>query len=135
MRFIIFAIIGLILVGLSLVTKGGDLLNTTDMPHAAGVIDSIIYGETGNIMYYVTFEYNGTKQKGQTVYYLPNDKYHTGCNVDIFVHYTKAGKPLLLIDDNELTSCGQSAGKYSKPLLIIGTALIVAGVVLCIINH
>lgn len=130
MKYIIFLILGLILLLISFLTRESDTSNIINQK-AVGTIEKIIYSDSGNVRYYVKFSANGLDIQGQSIhYYSTNRKYHEGDTVNISYHYSKNGKAIVEVEDDELIPCKNSLSKFSKGSLVIGIILIVVFVIL-----
>lgn len=100
-----------------------------DMIEASATIDRVVYSDTGNAMYYVTFLENGKTITGQSIYYSSSTKaLNGGDDVAINYFYTKGGNVRVIILDNTLKPCMNSLKSLSRVLLYISVILfIVAG--------
>ncbi len=130
MKFVFLLIVGILFICFSFFLKKDTTPPVSEMLHTTGMIDNIIYGETGNVMYYVTFEENGVQKRGQSIHYKSHkQKYHEKDYANILVYYSKNNKPRIIIDDPDLPACSDSTSKYSLGFLIIGILLSLVAII------
>ena len=67
------------------------------------LIDRVIYSDSGNVKYYVSYEKDGEKILAQTDHYSASTKsLKPGDTVEIGCYYTKDGTPRAVIFDNRI---------------------------------
>ncbi len=131
MPYIILICVGLVLVALSFLI--GRKTDDPPMQNAVATIDNVIFSDTGNVKFYVSFYENGELKTGQSVYYSDTQgRYHEGDSVNIRYYLTKGGFYRVQIQDPDLVLCSESSPAFKKVLLFIGIGLSVLGAVLMI---
>lgn len=92
-------------------------------------IDRVIFSDTGNAKYYVSFSENGNKIIAQTDHYSSGTKsLNPGDGVKIEYFFTKNGAPRAVILDERLTPVSNSVSGFYKFLTIVGILLLFAAV-------
>lgn len=93
---------------------------------ALATIDKVIYSETGNVKYYVSFSENGEKIVAQTDHYSAETKsLNPGDKVNIGYYFTKQKSPRAVIYDERLIPCSNSVHGFCKLLNIVGILLLI----------
>ncbi len=90
--------------------------------------------EDCRINFYVEFcDQNGKVHVGRSITYKSTKgKYHEGDSANIKYFFSPKGRPLVIIDDDELVSCEEEAKTVSVIMLTAAVVLIVFGIV-CIL--
>ena len=106
-KAVVVIIVGLILACVSMLTK-----TNSHAPQFEGKsiaqITNLIYSDSGNIKYYLSYQVNGKPVEAQSPYYVNSGrKYHIGDTVTVNYYFTEAGKPRAMIDDEELVTCAE----------------------------
>lgn len=129
MKYIIFLILGLILLLISFLTREKEPSDIVKS-QAIGTIEKVIYSDSGNVRYYIRFTDGSSEVQGQSIHYsVANRKYHEGDTVNISYYYAKNGNAIVEVNDSDLVPCSNSLSKFSKVSLILGIVLIVVFVV------
>lgn len=90
------------------------------------IIDRVIYSETGNVRYYVSFLDNGNIVTAQTNYYSSATKsLNTGDEVNIGYYFVKGKIPRAVIYDERVTPCSNSLSGLYKLLNVAGVLLLI----------
>lgn len=98
-----------------------------------GVIDKKIYGETGNVMYYVNVYINGKKVRAQSINYSSKTQsLMEGKEVKISLYEISKGNKRCEIIDENIVSCNDEL-KKSMPYIIAGFAIVFIAIVVSII--
>lgn len=92
-------------------------------------IDRVIFSNTGNAKYYVTFMENGNKITAQTDHYSSNTKsLNPGDEVKIGYFFIKNGTPRAVILDERVVPVSNAVSGYYKFVAVIGLLLILVAV-------
>lgn len=92
-------------------------------------IDRVIFSDTGNAKYYVTFMENGNKITAQTDHYSSNTKsLNPGDEVKIGYFFAKNGAPRAVILDERLTPVSNNVSGYYRFIAAIGILLLLIAV-------
>lgn len=95
------------------------------------IIDKVIFSDTGNAKYYVTFIENGNKITAQTDHYSSETKtLNPGDEVKIGYFFTKNGAPRAVILDEHLTLVSNGVPGFYKFIAIVGLLLLIAAVIM-----
>lgn len=95
------------------------------------IIERVIFSDTGNAKYYVTFTENGNKITAQTDHYSSNTKsLNPGDEVKIGYFFAKNGAPRAVILDERLTPVSNNVPGYYKFIAAIGILLLLVAVVM-----
>lgn len=80
--------------------------------------------------FYVEFcDQNGKLHVGRSITYKSTQgKYYEGDSASIKYFFSPKGRPVVIIDDNELISCEQEAKPVGVIMLVVAIMLIVLGV-------
>lgn len=96
-------------------------------------IERVIFSDTGNAKYYVTFSENGNKITAQTDHYSSNTKsLNPGDEVKIGYFFAKNGAPRAVILDERLIPVSNSVPGYYKFIAVIGILLLLVAVAMYI---
>lgn len=85
------------------------------------IIDRVIFSDTGNAKYYVSFKKNGNVILTETDHYSSETKsLNPGDEVNIGYYFTQKGMPRAVIFDERLVPVSNSAPWFYKFLTIVG---------------
>lgn len=88
-------------------------------------VDRVIYSDTGNVKYYVTFSENGHKVTAQTSHYSSKTKsLNAGDQVEIGYFYIGEKTARAFIIDDRVAPVSDSVPTYCKVFAGIGTLLL-----------
>lgn len=94
-------------------------------------IDRVIFSDTGNAKYYVTFTENGNKITAQTDHYSSETKsFNPGDEVKIGYFFAKNGAPRAVILDERVVPVSNGVPGFYNFIAIIGLLLLVVAVVM-----
>ena len=95
-----------------------------------GVIDRVIFSDTGNVKYYVRFtDAAGERHLAQTDHYTSDTKsLNPGDEVAVGYHFTPHGVSRAVIFDERVISCADTASVRNFPKICLAL-----GIVLCAI--
>lgn len=126
--FVIAVVLLIIAYGLKSTHKN-DSLQTDDYKQTFATIDRVIFSDTGNAKYYVSFSENGTKITAQTDHYSSKTRsLDTGDEVKIGYFFTKKGAPRAVILDERVIPVSNASSGFYKLLIIVGALLLLVAV-------
>ena len=95
------------------------------------VIERVIFSDTGNVNYYVSFVNNGVEILAQTDHYSSETKsLNPGDKVEIGYYLTKNGKFRAVVLDDGLEPVSSRVGWLFKLMLVCGCAMVSIAIVL-----
>ena len=95
------------------------------------VIERVIFSDTGNVKYYVSFVNNGVEILAQTDHYSSETKsLNPGDKVEIGYYLTKNGKFRAVVLDDGLEPVSSRVGWLFKLMLVCGCAMVSIAIVL-----
>lgn len=95
-----------------------------------GIIDKVIYGETGNVMYYVNTDVNGETIRVQSLYYSSKTKsLPEGKEVVVDYMVSPKGNRLVEILDENIVPCRDDLSGELKTLALFG---IIVVIIICV---
>lgn len=98
-----------------------DSKKTIDYKQTYATIDRVIFSDTGNAKYYVSFQENGDKITAQTDHYSSETKsLNPGDEVKIGYYFTKNNTPWAVILDERVIPVSSSISGFCKFLAIVG---------------
>lgn len=98
---------------------------TDNYKQTFATIDRVIFSDTGNAKYYVTFMENGNKITTQTDHYSSKTKsLNPGDEVKIGYFFAKNGTPRAVILDESVVPVSNAVPGYYKFVAVIGLLLI-----------
>lgn len=102
---------------------------------AFGIVDGIIYDETGHREYFIKFLRNGDYITEKTVSYTPSSKrLNEGDEVLIKYYLTPKGKVRVLIDDENIKACYNTLKPTANLLKKISVILFIITGILLVMN-
>lgn len=135
-KTVIIYIISLIFLTLAFMVRRSyknDLLEMENYKRTYAVIDRVIFSDTGNAKYYVSFEENGRAITAQTDHYSSETKsLDPGDRVEIGYFFTRAGTPRAVIFDERLIPVSTSVPGFYKALAVMGVLFFVIASVLLV---
>lgn len=130
-KIIIIFVIALIFIVVATMLKPSS--KTIVVNKTTGIIDKVVYSETGNVMYYVSFYNNHSKIIAHSDYYSSSTKsLSPGEIVEIGIVNIRKDKFNVLIYDDRITPCASSAKTYSRISYIFGIAMLLLDVILLV---
>lgn len=100
-------------------------LKADNFKQTYATVELVIYSDTGNAKYYVSFLENGEMVTAQTDYYSSETKsINPGDKVKIEYFYAKNGAPRAVILDERVIPVANSVPSFYKALTIIGIVLL-----------
>lgn len=133
-KIIIVFVIAIVLLVIAFRIKSAIQNDSSQMDNykqTLATVDRVIFSDTGNAKYYVTFTENGKRVTAQTDHYSSKTKsLNPGDEVKIGYFYAKNGAPRAVIFDKRLIPLTNSALSLYKFLTIIGILLLLIAVVL-----
>jgi len=87
--------------------------------------------EDCRINFYVEFfDQNGQRHVGRSITYKSTKgKYYQGDSADIKYYFSPKGRPIVVINDDDLVSCEQEAKPIATIMLVVAIILIIIGVI------
>lgn len=102
-----------------------DSLQMDNYKQTFATIDRVIFSDTGNAKYYVTFTENGNKITAQTDHYSSKTKsLNPGDEVKIGYFFAKNGAPRAVILDESVVPVSNGIPGYYKFIATIGLLLL-----------
>ncbi|MBR1455150.1 MAG: hypothetical protein IJ593_11010 [Lachnospiraceae bacterium] len=127
-KIIIVFVIAIVLLVIAFRMKAdhkSENLQLSNFKETYATIDRVIFSDTGNAKYYVSFYENGDTITAQTDHYSSETKsLNTGDEVKIRYFVTKNGAPRAVIIDDRLIPVSNSVSDFYKILMIAGILLI-----------
>ncbi len=103
-----------------------DSKKTVDYKQTHATIDRVIYSDTGNVKYYVSFQENGDKITAQTDHYSSETKsLNPGDEVKIGYYFTKNNTPWAVILDDRVIPVSSSISGFCNFLAIVGILFVI----------
>lgn len=131
-KVVIVLIIAIVLLVIAYGLKAAhknDILQMDNYKQTYATIERVIFSDTGNAKYYVSFSENDNKITAQTDHYSSGTKsLNPGERVKIGYFFTKNGTPRAVILDERVTPVSNSASGFYKFLAIVGILLLLAAV-------
>lgn len=135
-KIVIVFVIAIVLLVVAFRMKGALQSNNSQMDNykqTFATIDRVIFSDTGNVKYYVTFMENGNKITAQTDHYSSKTKsLNPGDEVTIGYFFAKNGAPRAVILDESVVPVSNAVPSYYKFVAIIGLLLILVAVAMLV---
>lgn len=127
-KIVIVFVIAVVLLVIAFVVKAAQKnegLQMDNCKQTYATIDRVIFSDTGNAKYYVSFSEKGNRITAQTDHYSSETKsLNPGDEVKIGYFFTKNGAPRAVILDGRLMPVSNSVSGFYKFLIIIGILIL-----------
>lgn len=128
---IIFAI-AVVVLALAYKIKAGyikdeNLIKTYEQTYAA--VERVVFSDTGNAKYYVSFTVAGERITAETGYYSSETKsLNSGDKVRIGYYFARGGAPWAVIFDDRVTAVSGSVPAFYKGMTVLGMLLLLISI-------
>mgnify|MGYP005782494823 FL=1 len=110
-----------------------DTIKRKQYNRVLGTIAQVIYSDSGNVRYDVSFRDKGVQVLAQTDYYSSSTKsLNPGDEVEIGYYYIDGKIPRAVIHDDRIIPCANSVPGFCMFLTIIGAVLLVTALIMIV---
>lgn len=127
--FIVFviAIVFLVIAFMTRAAFRNEILQMGNYKRTQAIIDRVVFSDTGNAKYYVSFEEDGNVILAETNHYSSEIKsLNPGDEVKIGYYFIKRGTPRAVIYDERLIPVSNSVPWFYRFMTIVGILLLFA---------